>query len=69
MTNEFKGHIRLKLKKWHYQLRFASSRGQDERARRIRAMARGYRMGLEEVLNANVVAEIFEGYDFGGEEA
>lgn len=68
MTDAFKDHIRHRLKKWYYQLRYATLRNQDQRARCIRTAIKAYRMGLEEVLNANVVAEIFEGFDFGGGE-
>lgn len=69
MTTEFKNHIRRQLDIFRHELRFAEERGMETEARIFRAQAAAYRMGLEEVLNADRVAEIFEGYDFGGGEA
>lgn len=69
MTNAFKDNIRRQLDIFRHELRIAEERGMVTEARIFRAQAAAYRMGLEEVLNAERVAEIFEGYDFGGGEA
>ena len=69
MTNEFKNHIRRQLDIFRHEIHYAEEHGMETEARIFRAQAAAYRMGLEEVLNADRVAEIFEGYDFGGGEA
>ncbi|MEE1209219.1 MAG: hypothetical protein U0K60_04195 [Parafannyhessea umbonata] len=69
MTNEFKNHIRRQLDIFRHEIRYAEEHAMPTEARIFRAQAAAYRMGLEEVLNAERVAEIFESYDFGGHEA
>jgi len=69
MTNTFRDHVRRQLDIFRHEIRYAQEHDMHTEERIFRAQAAAYRMGLEEVLNADRVAEIFEGYDFGGEDA
>ncbi len=69
MTNAFEDHVRNQLDIFRHEIRYARLRGDYNEERIFRAQAAAYRMGLEAVLNSAVVAKIFEGYDFGGDEA
>lgn len=69
MTNAFEDHVRSQLDIFRHEIRYARLRGNYNEERIFRAQAAAYRMGLEAVLNSAVVAKIFEGYDFGGDEA
>ena len=69
MNQIFAEHVRRQLDVWHHEIRYAEKNGMTEEARIFRAQAAAYRMGLEAVLNSRLVERIFEGYDFGGDEA
>lgn len=69
MTKTFEDHVRRQLDIFRHEIRYAQERGMRTEERIFRAEAAAYRMGLEAVLNSAVVAKIFEGYDFGGDEA
>lgn len=69
MTNAFENHVRRQLDVFLHELHYAEEHGMATSARIYRAQAAAYRMGLETVLNSAVVEKIFEGYDFGGNEA
>lgn len=68
MTNEFEDRVRSQLDIFRHEIRFAWMLGDGNQERIFRAQAAAYRMGLEAVLNSAVVAKIFEGYDFGGDD-
>ena len=69
MTKAFEDHVRRQLDIFRHEIRWAQECEMRIEERIFRAQAAAYRMGLEAVLNSAVVAKIFEGYDFGGEEA
>ena len=69
MTKAFEDHVRRQLDIFRHEIRWAQERGMRTEERIFRAQAAAYRRGLEAVLNSAVVAKIFEGYDFGGDEA